>query len=115
MVLCYLNDREHKIASWFYEKERFQNHIRELARLRDIGSVRVPVIRLRNMSDKKSTWVTNDNGKIVGKDTTGYRKDGSSTTTHQKARSNLIFPASVSKITGVTKNSSGGTSKHTKR
>ncbi len=67
------------------------------------------------MSDKKETWVTDENNKIIGKDTTEYHKEGSSTTTHQEAHSNLIMPPSATKITGVTENSSDGTSKNYKR
>jgi len=63
------------------------------------------------MSNKKETWVSDENKRIIGKDTTEYHKDGSSTTTHQKAHS-TFFGAEATKITGVTENKPDGTSEH---
>ena len=43
------------------------------------------------MSNKKETLVTTgDNHHIIGKDTTEYHEDGSSTTTHQDASFNMF-------------------------
>ncbi len=64
------------------------------------------------MSDKKESWITNEHGKIIGKDTTEYHDDGSSTTTHQNAHFDWLTGAHATSITGVTENSSDGTSEH---
>lgn len=65
------------------------------------------------MSDKKETIVSDATGRhIIGKDTTEYHEDGSSTTTHQDASFNMIDGVTATRITGVTENSPDGTSEH---
>lgn len=63
----------------------------------------------------KESWITNEYGRIIGKDTTEYSDDGSSKTTHQKAHFTMIGGAQATTITGVTYNNSDGTSKHYKK
>ena len=65
------------------------------------------------MSNKHESWITNENGKIIAKDTTEHHDDGSSTTTHQKAYFDLLTGAHATEITGITENSPEGTSTHT--
>lgn len=60
------------------------------------------------MSNKQSSNVT-DHGRIVGKDTTTSHKDGSSTTIHQNVVHTVLGDMPTT-TTGVTHNSSGGTS-----
>jgi len=64
--------------------------------------------------DKKETWVTDNKGRIVGKDTTEDTGGGSSKTTHQEV---LHGPLGVrpTKITGVTYNQPDGKSKTYKK
>jgi hypothetical protein len=62
--------------------------------------------------ETKETWVTDDNGRIIGKDTTEYNDDGSSKTTHQEAYFDNLTGAHATKITGETYDSPDGTSKH---
>lgn len=65
------------------------------------------------MPDKKESSVTNDSGKIIGKDTTTYNSDGSSDTVHQDVwGGNTILPPQPGNITGVTHNNPDGTSEH---
>lgn len=59
--------------------------------------------------DDHESWVTNEYGEIIGKDTTEYNDDGTSRTTHQEAYSDF-FGAHATKITGYTDNDSDGTS-----
>jgi hypothetical protein len=65
------------------------------------------------MSKEHESWVSDENGKIIGKDTTEYHDDGSSTTTHQEAYYSDLTGAHATKITGVTENDSSGTSTNT--
>lgn len=65
--------------------------------------------------DDKVSWVRNEDGEIIGKDTTEYREDGSSKTTHQVAWYDDLTGAHASDITGVTENSSDGTSENEER
>lgn len=64
--------------------------------------------------EKEESWVTDGDGKIIGKDTTEYNDDGSSKTTHQEAYAD-IFGAHATKIAGETYNKPDGTSKHYKK
>ena len=65
------------------------------------------------MSDKKESWVTNESGKIVGKDSTTHGKGGESKTIHQDVYGgNVILPPQPGNITGVTINKPDGTSSH---
>ncbi len=66
------------------------------------------------MRNKEESLVTTgDNHHIVGKDTTEYHDDGSSTTTHQEASFSMIDGVSAGRITGVTENNADGSSEHT--
>ncbi|MFH1700378.1 MAG: hypothetical protein ABIE07_07290 [Candidatus Zixiibacteriota bacterium] len=65
--------------------------------------------------EKKQSWVTDGHGKIIGKDTTEYKDDGSSKTLHQDAHFDIIGGAQATKITGETYNKPDGTSKHYKK
>jgi hypothetical protein len=62
--------------------------------------------------NKKETFVTDENGNIIGKDTTQYNTDGSSMTTHQKVVHDFGFIRRAADITGVTENKPDGTSEH---
>jgi hypothetical protein len=65
------------------------------------------------MSNKKESYRTDDTGKIIGKDTTTYNKDGSSDTDHQDVwGGNTILPPQPGNITGTTHNNPDGTSEH---
>lgn len=67
-----------------------------------------------SMSDRESL-ITDDDGKIIGKDTTEYHEDGSSTTTHQEAFLDWKADVQATRITGVTENDADGNSTHTSR
>ena len=65
------------------------------------------------MSGEEKSWVTNDNGRIVGIDTTTHNEDGSSDTTHQGVwGGNVIMTPEPGNITGATHNNPDGTSEH---
>lgn len=65
------------------------------------------------MSEKKETFVM-DGKRIVGKDTTEYHEDGSSTTVHQDADYHILMGLHVGHITGITENNPEGVSKNRK-
>lgn len=68
----------------------------------------------KKTGEKKETWVTDKDGRIVRKDTTEYYDDGDSIITHQEADGGgLLHGPSAGRITGKTWNKSDGTSKHT--
>ncbi|NTU98739.1 hypothetical protein HGA64_01895 [Candidatus Falkowbacteria bacterium] len=67
------------------------------------------------MGDTTRSLVTDSNGNVTGVDTTTYHADGSSTTVHQDAITNLVLPTSGGAITGVTNNHPDGTSTNEKR
>jgi len=63
------------------------------------------------MANKHESWIKDDGGHIIGKDTVYYKENGSSVTVHQKADGGgLIYGPSASKITGITYNHPDGTS-----
>jgi len=65
------------------------------------------------MPTTTESWVTDADGRIIGKDTTEHHEDGSSTTTHQEAWTpGVLFEPRAGKITGVTENDADGTSKN---
>lgn len=56
---------------------------------------------------KETSLVHGDHGKLVAKDTTFTRPDGSSKTVHQEAEYTILGNVSATRITGVTENKSG--------
>ncbi|MEX0805200.1 MAG: hypothetical protein WD688_18040 [Candidatus Binatia bacterium] len=67
------------------------------------------------MSNKRESWVKDENNHVIGKDTTRDNPDGSSTTTHQTAWSGIFSGPWAGSVTGVTHNSPSGTSTNQKK
>lgn len=62
------------------------------------------------MGDPKKSYVKDENGNIIGMDTTYYNSDGSSRTVHQKAVHDPLFGPSAGSVTGETRHKTDGTS-----